>query len=1653
MKNRSISIIISLCMIFQLIQIYTVTAKEYSAEGTEYIVNDQFATGTDGWVAGEVHSSKTKAALSNASRYTDRDGVTANGLLKIDFAAGDGSWIWNANAAQSAYREFDTPYTYKAGTNIIVKTRILQTCTGDGATFRFLHNSPNSATVNSISGNNEAPDNRPHSDGSYYYNDYLLFNTRKNGSGSDVCYPLNYHKEEDGNKGTILHSATADNLKNRWIDVEMVINGTGNTAIIKATANGVTETGTVNIEQEAQVYMNKYGTNGSGNPNQSVFSALESFTIQQGVTADAVTVYVDYVEVYEQLCIINDQFSEGTDGWVVGAINGSLTTPAKMTTVSSYTDANGVAASGVLKVDIGTPAEYSVGGQPNIFRGLDIPYTYKDNKDLVIKTRVLHTSSSGRFDLMHNRYNTIDTDATGASITDNAFSGHYMLFDVQGSSNNLSYPSGVSENTVNETQLISTGNLANKWIDVEMVIDGKNDQMTITATVDGMTETATTSITQPNSVYIRDGADPATGWTTPLKAHFDELKSLTFLQRSGEDTIYIDYVTAYEQIGAEMDVEPSYAPGMPIIVTFDTKVGTEDFKDALELYDVNNNKVTTVNTIDGTNKIVTLTPNVTLTNNAEYVVKIKSGVLPGIYGIKETQKRFLVSSRVYIINDKFSLDNSGWVAGAGDSAPTLTNVASYTDKDGVTANGLLKIDFTGTGGNWDSKPNQTAHRAFGAPYTYKDDVNVVIKTRILQTDASGTFGFLHNKPNTATTGQVPGDYPNASPYDAIRPGAYYYNDYLLFYAKRDASSSDLRYGTGYNPSGNILNTATADNLTDRWIDVTMIIDGKKNNMTITATANGVTELVKNVDLTQNDAVYRNKYGTDGSGNPNQKFFDALESLSIQQRNSANTVYVDYVEVYAETTYSELVDSSDNVLSVLEKNTTVKPRFVIGEAFAGNNNKYLVMSAKYVGGKVADTHLYNIDTHQATYTDPVGYTLGDNVGDVVIKTFIWNAKTLEPLYKVKEYTSDVVYVATPEDGGNDSNPGTKGSPVASISQAVNLANDKSKNVVVRGGDYYISEPIEFGEGYEGMTIVAEQGETPVVTTGIAYKFSDATKVTDENILSRLNESYARNFLYELDLTKDGKIAVGDIPAVGYPGTDKYGDKEKSTCGVIFGDQEMTIARWPNAVNDNYPYATIDSVNQLENSFTITSERAAARMAKWANAVASDPKNQPLMFGYWGKDWATQTLPIAGINAGTNTISSGGNSKYTAKAGQRFYVFNLLEEIDDSYEYFIDRTTGKLYFYMSQSASPDTKIVLTLNDSAFNIGADNTVINGINIGGSGSVGMNIWGNNIQIKNCTIENTQGYAISANGDNNVFDNCVIKNVDGGIYIGDLKNRNYINTLTKAKNVIKNCEISNFSKLSKTYKPAIRLEGVGNTALNNRIHDSEHMAITFSGCYHTIKYNEIYNVCTETNDAGAIYVGRTWLDRENKIISNYFHDISTSSTETADGHEVGAIFLDDHYAGAYIKGNVFVNIEGCAVRGNSGREHTITNNVFENCNTGVRISNREWNYTNEYSAQMAELETIRDSSNARYPVWSVTFKSVLYDPDLSSFYENSGNSATKNLFVNCTKDIGRTTGKISTSSNKTKGSISSYAVTSSTSEISGFETIEFGKMGRNKNN
>ena len=130
-----------------------------------------------------------------------------------------------------------------------------------------------------------------------------------------------------------------------------------------------------------------------------------------------------------------------------------------------------------------------------------------------------------------------------------------------------------------------------------------------------------------------------------------------FLRGHSEDKIYVDYIQIFYGYKTEMTVNDKYRSDEPVTVTFDTKEGNESFKDAIAIYDSTGKKVATQNTIDETNKIVSLMPVTTLVNEASYTVRLDKTLIPSNYIVDENVKQFLISDFDYILNEQFGLND------------------------------------------------------------------------------------------------------------------------------------------------------------------------------------------------------------------------------------------------------------------------------------------------------------------------------------------------------------------------------------------------------------------------------------------------------------------------------------------------------------------------------------------------------------------------------------------------------------------------------------------------------------------------------------------------------------------------------------------------------------------------------------------------------------------------------------------------------------------------------------------------------------------------------------------------------------------------------------------------------------------------------------
>jgi hypothetical protein len=595
-----------------------------------------------------------------------------------------------------------------------------------------------------------------------------------------------------------------------------------------------------------------------------------------------------------------------------------------------------------------------------------------------------------------------------------------------------------------------------------------------------------------------------------------------------------------------------------------------------------------------------------------------------------------------------------------------------------------------------------------------------------------------------------------------------------------------------------------------------------------------------------------------------------------------------------------------------------------------------------------------------------------------------------------------------DAGVDGS-GTGANPAASLARAVERAGkfiqvrgypEEGITIYISDGVYELKEGVKIGPSLSGtkdapIRIKPQSGGNPRIFGGPEFKLSEFDEVTDPDILERLHPDAPGKVLM-LDLRRRGIYDYGQLPLYGHSmgalvAKTKYRTGNKAP-ELFFGEEPMTIARWPNEgyaeigqvvekgdiVRDwmddrkgQDKFVPLENRNNPPLGFSFLFEDKE-RLKRWEKA-------QDLrLYGYWWNNWSDQAVE-ARVDANAGIIRSVQPSTYGVKKGQRFYAYNLLEELDKPGEWYLDRKSGVLYIIPPVN-NPDEKVYLSLLEEPFIAvdGSSNLSIEGIEFGYTRGTGVTVSNSdNISIFNCRLGNTGGAGISINGgsSNAVIDCEVFNNGSGGISVGG----GSLKDLTPSAHRVENCLIHNYARINKTYNPAIRLSGVGNIFRGSEVHNGVHVAVLFSGNNHLIEYNHIHDVCRETDDMAAIYSGRSWTSRGTVIRYNLIRDVTGFKAGT---HRVSGIYLDDGISGITVEGNIFLNVAQ-GLMFNGGRDNTAVNNVFIDVENMMRSTNMREAFTTWAAGSWVTLnQNIKD-----YPINQEPWKSAY--PNLATMLDD----------------------------------------------------------------
>lgn len=531
-----------------------------------------------------------------------------------------------------------------------------------------------------------------------------------------------------------------------------------------------------------------------------------------------------------------------------------------------------------------------------------------------------------------------------------------------------------------------------------------------------------------------------------------------------------------------------------------------------------------------------------------------------------------------------------------------------------------------------------------------------------------------------------------------------------------------------------------------------------------------------------------------------------------------------------------------------------------------------------------------------------------------------------------------FVAT---DGNDENDGSIDAPFKTLEAARDAIRNLNKEVglpnggvcvYIRGGTYSRLKSFKLEEQDSGtidspITYRAYKDEKVEFIGGISLSVKDFLRVGDEAVLNRIHDRKAREFIYQYDLSDIENFEVAEMF---FPGSFSNAGTKATPNELICDDEIMTIARWPNGDSNFSNVAGVISKAVEGKGFAFTTSDTS-RANNWRRA--SDMR----VYGFWRYDWADQCMSVDNIRNGIITTNTTANYDGPVD-GARFYVFNLLEELDEPGEFYIDKETKILYFYPPLTSTADSTIYLSaLIDPVFLIeNASNITLRNFKVQATRGVAFQINGgeNNLVAYN-EIINAGGNAIRINAEKNsgAVGNYV-KNCNGGITVsgGDRI------TLTPAGNYAENNHVEKWSRITKTYVGGFSVGGVGNRISHNKMHDALHLSMQFSGNENMIEFNEIYDVLQAVDDAGSIYAGNSWTWRGNKILNNYFHTMTGKSG----GVGLGAIYCDDWLANVTISGNLFHNISGRGIWAEGGSDHLFTNNIMVDVRgPSVRIADR----------------------------------------------------------------------------------------------------------------
>lgn len=561
------------------------------------------------------------------------------------------------------------------------------------------------------------------------------------------------------------------------------------------------------------------------------------------------------------------------------------------------------------------------------------------------------------------------------------------------------------------------------------------------------------------------------------------------------------------------------------------------------------------------------------------------------------------------------------------------------------------------------------------------------------------------------------------------------------------------------------------------------------------------------------------------------------------------------------------------------------------------------------------------------------------------------------------------------GSDNSGDGSVEKPLACLAAAMDKVRELKKSdaagrfeIVFDDGVYFFKSSgdcVKIDEKLSGrrespFVVRAKNPGKVLFVGGVRLGAGDFERVSDEAVLSKL-PGKVEGVLYRADLKKFGVKSCGKWEQYGF----SSGNFRATPTEVFSPDFDMVCARYPNSGMMNWEKTLVSSEPPKDGKSSKEKREfgkikySDSRHARWTGA------KYLMLSGVFRHSWAYDVLKAGRIDPAAKTMELGELLSYglapetnkNFKSFNKYFVFNLLEEIDAIGEYYVDADSLELYAMLPNDIPESAAFYVSIcpqsplafeSGSFFQVGgidfyafrADALAFKNCRFSSVSDCRFKYLGKKaVSFSAKTFSAADGANAKMLSHDNSISGCSAEDTGTGGFSMQAGER--VNLLN-GKSQIFNCRVSRNSRLGGSYCPGIAISGVGVAVRHCLIENQAHEGVAWSGNDCAIEFNRFERCCYMFDDMGAIYTGRNPSNAGNVVRYNFFSEITSNNPDSM----MAGVYVDDGSGRYLIEKNIFCRVGNpgwCNRFGtiffHGGDNNIVSRNIFVDCTTAVATS------------------------------------------------------------------------------------------------------------------